>query len=489
MEDIGPFRVLRVLGQGGMGRVVLAEAPDGRLVAVKQVHAALAADEGFRARFRREVEASRKVSGAHTAAVVDADPEAATPWLASEYVPGPALGEALSDDGPMDEEAVRRLAVGLAHALAEIHGARLIHRDLKPSNVLLAEDGVRVIDFGIVRAVGDQTRITHTGVLVGSPAYMSPEQILGRELTPASDVFSLGATLVTAATGKPPFGGDSVPKVLHDVVYEEPDLDGVPSGLRGPIASCLAKEPADRPTPRDLLALLAGAAASVVPVPPVPTAPPAPPRGRRTLLVAAVVAAVLVATTGLTAAGRHLVWSAYTAVVPDTVPTPGNTPLSLVGDAYAGPLPALCADFAGKVAVPAGYELFGKSGRYEKTAADGTVHPQIFCFWNGADGDRIQVYWDLFGTRPGGVSGAEQAKRYYEEFYVRGTTKRATKLGFAEEGMWRGPGRSQQGCLLYARDVNLTLSVSVESGRYPAGQCESVAKAAARTALPLVAAR
>ncbi|MEJ8644574.1 serine/threonine-protein kinase [Streptomyces sp. MS1.HAVA.3] len=182
-EFAGPFRTVAVLGRGGMGRVVLGVGPDGRYVAVKQVHAELAEDEGFRARFRREVDASRRVAGGYTAAVIDADPDAEMPWLASQFVPGPSLSQAVDAAGPLPEEAVRRLAAGLAHALADVHRAGLIHRDLKPSNVLLAEDGVRVIDFGIVRAVGDQTRITHAGALIGSPAYMSPEQALGRELT------------------------------------------------------------------------------------------------------------------------------------------------------------------------------------------------------------------------------------------------------------------------------------------------------------------
>lgn len=191
---VGPFEVVGVLGQGGMGRVLLAAGPDGRLVAVKQVLAHFADDEGFRARFRREVTASRKVSGAYTAAVIDADPDASTPWLASVFVAGPSLGAVVKAGGVLPEDVVRRLAAGLTSALAEIHRAGLVHRDLKPDNVLLAEDGVRVIDLGIARATegeaeGD-TGLTRTGFVVGSPAYMSPEQAEGHPLTPASDVFS-----------------------------------------------------------------------------------------------------------------------------------------------------------------------------------------------------------------------------------------------------------------------------------------------------------
>ncbi|MGA5824011.1 serine/threonine-protein kinase [Kitasatospora sp. NPDC094028] len=255
METVGPFRVLAVLGQGGMGRVLLGVARDGRPVAVKQVHAEFAEDEGFRARFRREVEASRRVSGAYTAAVIAADPDAPTPWLAAQFVPGPTLGEAVAAAGALPEEAVRRLAAGLAQALTDVHRAGLIHRDLKPSNVMLTGDGVRVIDFGIARAAeGQDTRLTRTGAMIGSPGYMAPEQLDGREPTAASDVFALGATLVVAATGRPAFGGESLPSVLFNVLHGEPDLAGVPVALRPIVRACLAKDPAARPTLQDVLA-------------------------------------------------------------------------------------------------------------------------------------------------------------------------------------------------------------------------------------------
>ncbi|MFJ4779068.1 protein kinase [Streptomyces sp. NPDC088762] len=259
-KRVGPFDVLGVLGQGGMGRVLLAAGPDGRLVAVKQVLAHFADDEGFRARFRREVAASRKVSGAYTAAVIDADADAATPWLASVFVAGPSMGAVVEAVGVLPEDVVRRLAAGLASALAEIHRAGLVHRDLKPANVLLAEDGVRVIDLGIARATegeadGD-TGLTRTGFVVGSPAYMSPEQAEGKPLTPASDVFSLGSVLAMAMTGRSPFAGSSTLRTLYDVVHAEPDLSGVPAGLREVVASCLAKDPAARPTPARLRELI-----------------------------------------------------------------------------------------------------------------------------------------------------------------------------------------------------------------------------------------
>ncbi|MEU2242512.1 serine/threonine-protein kinase [Streptomyces sp. NPDC018338] len=259
----GPYRLFAELGSGGMGRVLLGAAPDGRLVAVKQVHAGLAADDGFRARFRREVAASQKVSGAYTAAVMDSDADAPTPWLASVFVAGPSLGAAVAEAGTMSEDLVRRLAAGLASALAEVHRAGLIHRDLKPDNVLLSEDGVRVIDFGIARAAeaggehqGD-LGLTRTGLVIGSPPFMSPEQAEGKRLTAASDVFSLGSVLVMAATGRSPFVGSSTLQTLYDVVHAEPDLSGVPAGLRGIVERCLAKDPGARPTPAELLGLLA----------------------------------------------------------------------------------------------------------------------------------------------------------------------------------------------------------------------------------------
>ncbi|MEX0168895.1 serine/threonine-protein kinase [Streptomyces sp. LMG1-1-1.1] len=258
---VGPYRLLAELGHGGMGRVLLGAAHDGRLAAVKLVHARFASDADFRARFRREVAASRRVSGAYTAAVMDADADAELPWLASVFVTGPSLGSVVREAGPLPEAAVRRLALGLATALVEIHRVGLIHRDLKPENVLLAEDGVRVIDFGIARAAepdggAEPTRLTQTGWVIGSPPFMSPEQAESRELTPASDVFSLGAILVLALTGDSPFAGTSTFRILSNVVHGEPDLGGVPAGLRGIVEECLAKDPTARPTPARLIELL-----------------------------------------------------------------------------------------------------------------------------------------------------------------------------------------------------------------------------------------
>ncbi|MBV7696645.1 PQQ-binding-like beta-propeller repeat protein [Streptomyces sp. TRM70350] len=254
---IGPFEVLGRLGAGGMGLVYLARSASGRRVAIKTVRTELAEDQLFRVRFTREVEAARAVSGFYTAAVVDADPRAAVPWLATAYVPAPSLEEIVNDCGPLPAQAVRWLAAGVAEALQSIHGAGLVHRDLKPSNVLVVEDGPRVIDFGIASGVSN-TRLTMTNVAVGTPAYMSPEQAKdSRSVTGASDVFSLGSTLVFAATGHPPFHGANPVETVFMLLREGPDLDGLPDELRPLIESCMQMDPSARPTPADLQAQLA----------------------------------------------------------------------------------------------------------------------------------------------------------------------------------------------------------------------------------------
>ncbi|MEE1751827.1 serine/threonine-protein kinase [Streptomyces sp. SP18CS02] len=250
---IGPYRLLGRLGAGGMGRVYLARSAGGRTVAVKVVHPHFALDEEFRARFRREVDAARRVGGRWTAPVLDADPEAPIPWVATGYVAGPALARAVTDHGPLPGQAVRVLGAGLAEALAAVHALGLVHRDVKPSNVLLALDGPRLIDFGIARAGDSTASLTSTGVSVGSPGYMAPEQILGKGVTGAADVFSLGAVLAYAATGTSPFPGDSSAALLYKVVHEEPELGGALTGeVRGLVAACLDKDPAGRPSPGEV---------------------------------------------------------------------------------------------------------------------------------------------------------------------------------------------------------------------------------------------
>ncbi|KRV50082.1 serine/threonine protein kinase [Wenjunlia vitaminophila] len=254
---IGPFEVLGRLGAGGMGLVYLARSASGRRVAIKTVRAELAEDQLFRVRFTREVEAARAVGGFYTAAVVDADPRAAVPWLATAYVPAPSLEEIIERCGPLPVQAVRWLAAGIAEALQSIHSAGLVHRDMKPSNVLVVEDGPRVIDFGIASGVSN-TRLTMTNVAVGTPAYMSPEQARdSRSVTGASDVFSLGSTLVYAATGHAPYHGANPVETVFMLLREGPDLSGLPDELRPLIDSCLKTQPENRPSPVDLQAQLA----------------------------------------------------------------------------------------------------------------------------------------------------------------------------------------------------------------------------------------
>ncbi|GGY44619.1 protein kinase domain-containing protein [Streptomyces omiyaensis] len=255
-EYAGEYRLQAVLGAGGMGVVHLAASPSGLRLAVKVVHARYAEDPDFRARFRQEVAAARRVSGAFTAPVVDADPDAERPWMATLYVPGPTLADQVRHRGPLSPAELRRLTAGLAEALRDIHRAGVVHRDLKPSNVLLTDSGPKVIDFGISRPVDSDLR-TETGKLIGSPPFMAPEQFQRpREVGPSADVFALGSVLVHAATGHGPFDSDSPYIVAYQVVHDEPDLTGVPAELAPLVARCLAKEPAERPTPAEIMAAL-----------------------------------------------------------------------------------------------------------------------------------------------------------------------------------------------------------------------------------------
>ncbi|MEU1176285.1 PQQ-binding-like beta-propeller repeat protein [Streptomyces sp. NPDC005820] len=251
-KALGGYRIVDRLGSGGMGVVYLGRSRSGREVAVKLVHAQYAEDAVFRARFRQEIEAVRKVSGAFTAPVVDADPEAVRPWMATQYVPGAALSARIREAGPLKGAELRRLALGLVEALRDIHRAGVVHRDLKPANVLMAEDGPRVIDFGISRATENQT-LTETGHAIGTPPFMSPEQFKdARSVGPASDVFSLGALLVFAATGRGPFDAESPYMTAYRVMHEEPSVDSVAEPLRAVLVRCLAKEADGRPGLEDL---------------------------------------------------------------------------------------------------------------------------------------------------------------------------------------------------------------------------------------------
>jgi predicted Ser/Thr protein kinase len=322
---IGVYTVERELGAGGMGTVYLARSRGGRAVAVKVARPELAADPHFRARFRAEVEAARRVGGFHTAPVVDADPDAKAPWLATAYIPGPTLAELIEREGPMDARRLRSLGAALAEALQAVHACGLVHRDLKPGNIIMADDGPRVLDFGIARAV-ESTRLTATGAAFGTPGYLAPEQAQGGEVDGAADVFALGAVLVAAAGGSA-FGTGTPMGLMYRSVHEPADLSSLPGELRSLVAACLAKDPAGRPTPEALLSSFdpgpapapdPAALASTVPdlsgaAPPAPAEPPAapgradapvrhtpaeaprPPRVILPLVVAAVVTSALVA--------------------------------------------------------------------------------------------------------------------------------------------------------------------------------------------------
>lgn len=256
-EQIGGYPLEARLGSGGMGTVFLARTESGRPVAIKLIHKQFADDEEFRIRFRQEVSAARRVSGVFTAAVVDADPEGAHPWMATAYIPGPTLAQRISDGGSLHGAELRRLAIGLAEALREIHRAGVIHRDLKPSNVVLSPDGPRVIDFGISRAATGHQTLTMTGRVIGTPPFMSPEQLQSpRTVGPESDVFSLATLLVYASTGQGPFDADSPYMTAYQVVHEDPVLGAMPAVLRDVVEPCLAKERKGRPSAHELLVAL-----------------------------------------------------------------------------------------------------------------------------------------------------------------------------------------------------------------------------------------
>jgi eukaryotic-like serine/threonine-protein kinase len=408
-RSIGPYQVLGVLGVGGMGQVYLAAGPSGP-VALKVVHPGLAADPRFRTRFAREVEASRLVRGPWTAAVVDADPDANTPWLATEYVPGVPLSRAIVTTGPLPPPAVAALAAHLARALTAIHEADLVHRDVKPGNVLLTADRPRMIDFGISRAL-DGTRMTSTGMAVGTPAFMSPEQADGSELTTASDLFSLGSVLVWAATGTGPFGEGNPVTLLRRILTAEPGLGALTGSVRELVAECLRRDPADRPAAAELAARLPPApvgggwlppaVAALVPDPtrfagpPAPPPPPARRVTRRGLLVGlgAVLATAAVGGAGAAAAGLFRGGSDPVTGGPArplaprwTYSTGGPVSCMAAGD---GVVYAAGADaVAHAVDVRTGharwtYSLRGGGSRHVPAVVDGTVY---------IDDDRLNVY-------------------------------------------------------------------------------------------------
>ncbi|WP_406862236.1 serine/threonine-protein kinase [Streptomyces sp. HUAS MG47] len=409
---IGPFRLLGRLGVGGMGRVFLARSEGGRTVAVKVVHAELAEQDEFRRRFAREVEALERVGGTGTTPVLGSDTSAQAPWVAIGYVPGPSLRTVVADEhGPLPPASVRALGAGLARALDHVHAAGLVHRDLKPSNVLLTVDGPQIIDFGIARAVDTITDggLTSTGAVVGSPGFMSPEQVRGEKLTPASDVFCLGSVLVYAATGRAPFGtvDSGVHATMFRIAHDEPDLTGLPAELTGLARACLAKDPADRPSAVELVealpvvepwlpaGVLAGlgrhaarvleaeAAAAAAPSPTAPVDPtPAvstsalPRRRRRVALLAALAVAVAATVT-------YVYW-----------PDP-NTGIDAQKDRPRGTTDGVAARPAG--IVPAA--LVGAWEGVLRGAADAPYETARLEITQGAVGSKAGVYVQVSGDR------------------------------------------------------------------------------------------
>ncbi|MEU8468542.1 serine/threonine-protein kinase [Streptomyces sp. NPDC029006] len=244
---VGSFRLHRRLGAGGMGVVYLGSDKKGQRVALKVIRPDLAEDQEFRSRFAREVSAARRIRGGCTARLVAADLEAERPWFATQYVPGPSLHDKVADEGPLSAVDTAAVGAALSEGLVAVHEAGVVHRDLKPSNILLSPKGPRIIDFGIAWATGAST-LTHVGTAVGSPGFLAPEQVRGAAVTPATDVFSLGATLAYASTGDSPFGHGSSEVMLYRVVHEEAQLHGVPDALAPLIRACLAKDPEDRPS-------------------------------------------------------------------------------------------------------------------------------------------------------------------------------------------------------------------------------------------------
>ncbi|MEU6431680.1 protein kinase [Microbispora sp. NPDC046973] len=364
---LGSYRITGRIGEGGQGVVYLGEAESGDLVAVKLFHARLNQDAAARADFAREAELARRVARFCTAQVLESGMDGSRPYIVSEYVEGPSLNQVVAARGPLSGGALERLAIGTATALVALHDAGVVHRDFKPQNVLIGPDGPRVIDFGIARALAASS--TMTSRVVGTPAYMAPEQLAAGELGFALDVFAWASTIAFAATGRPPFGADAIPAIINRILNQEPDLDGVEAPLRDLIAACLAKDPGQRPAAREILDRLvrprhdphAAPAAPGSPSAPAAPGPPGPPAvpgvpsgtsgpvtvpgGDRRRRVRAVVAAVVVAVAATVAAAVALLPSLHLPLLhrPSTATGASETQRA----AAAGTAPAASADTGG----------------------------------------------------------------------------------------------------------------------------------------------
>ncbi|MDC0769586.1 protein kinase domain-containing protein [Streptomyces sp. HD] len=412
-ESIGGYTLLGRLGAGGMGVVYLGVSASGRQVAVKLVRGRYAQEEEFRTRFRQEIAAARKVSGAFTAPVVDADPDAERPWMATLYVPGLSLAEAVEKNGPLSQRELRTLGLGLTEALRDIHRAGLVHRDLKPGNVLMTEDGPRVIDFGISRA-SDHQSLTMTGRIIGTPPFMSPEQLASpRDVTPASDVFSLGSLLVFAAVGTGPFDSDSPYMTGYQVMHEPPDLDGVPEALLDIVGRCLDKDPAARPELADMHRMLQALPESDAIAPPR-TRDPANPPPRPAPWGTATASASATTGTGKARRPRMLLAGLGTALAVAGLSVGAAVFVSGEGRTTASD-PAAATATARTASLPDGWRPWRTALRHDVkgvpldygTLGCVTEANALFCGGTGFTAARIdtatgRTLW-RFGTRPQGV--------------------------------------------------------------------------------------
>ena len=476
--SVGGYRLLGRRGAGGMGQVFLGESPGGRMVAVKLIHPAHAGTPHFRERFAREIEAARRVGGFHTAPVVDADPHADPPWMVTAYIEGPSLQDAVSRYGPMPPDRLRALGAGLAEGLAAIHASGLVHRDLKPANVILAADGPRIIDFGIARAVDATTGLTTTGSVVGTIAYMSPEQIRGESVGPASDVFSLGCVLAFAATGRPPFTGDSVAAVMFRIVNQPPDLTGMAeAGLAGLIMRCLAKNAAERPGVPAVLAALTGRglAPAAAPAPALAATPAPAPAGDEppTQTHASAARAHTPSGTGASHARRArqpgkviAVWviaavttvaAAIAAALVYGVPTlTGRTAPRATDLSVTGPVPLQDRTLPTQIGAQFGGISFSPDGRLLAAGSGGRAY-----LWNLVTGRRLVTLDD-----PGDGAGAEafspdgkllaDGDSVLNHVYLwdTATGRRAATLTAPDSGGVNGVAFSPNGKLLAAGDSN-----------------------------------
>ncbi|MEU6059338.1 serine/threonine-protein kinase [Streptomyces sp. NPDC047097] len=404
---VAGYRLAARLGAGGMGKVYLSYTPGGRPVAIKVIRPDFAEDAEFRRRFAQEVHSAQRVQGLCTAPVIDADTDARQPWLATAYVPGPSLADAVQAHGRLPLDTVLLLTAGIAEALQVIHGAGIVHRDLKPANVLLAADGPRVIDFGIARAA-DATSLTGSGVTIGTPSFMAPEQAAGQSVTPATDIFALGQIAAYAAVGSPAFGEGTSHGVLYRIVHEEPRLDGLPGELRDLVTRCLAKDPAARPSVAEVLTLcqaangetalrrpeewLPGAVAADIttraaaPAPKAATTPPPPahapaPTTPPLPSPPAHAPAPTAPPTGAPAAPEPTAYAAPAAPPPGFGPAPGTTPPPGFGPAAQstpppgqGPAPATPFPGYGPAPQQAGPAAYGYPHPAPAPAAYGYPH-------------------------------------------------------------------------------------------------------------------